>query len=1606
MATPIKFLPLGGINTDLSNQLMKSNLARFIKNLTYLVTDNQSADTAQGTEQGVMKPLQSPELYCPIQLPDGENYCIGTCTSKTSGNLFVFVWNGYENHTIFYVNGKKQQCQIVKIDKCFNFILDPRYFIHESAAWVEVITLIDPVSGLPLVKEDLYWTDGFNPMGYIRITDCVATNGFDDSLYPYFQGDYDRCDIFRMGLPTPKSCIDIKEVPVTYEPLETFQGIFSSANDPANNVILIAGINPSLPPYPTPQPLDQITVQTTTGITINYIVINTIAGIGGWFITVEGLVPPFAGTLSTITVSRLNNGNSNNLLFNTWQFRIMNTDVFGRPSIYGIISDMYIPGINDCLTLSASLPNCLDLTFDAGNPFINSIEIAWRNCNTDEWKTETTLFKYNGSNIGQWWNRGINPDINWDQNTNKITYRFCRNKQCDPIDPLTTNLLAPALPKTCQSLFPLNNLIATANNKDGFNPFSLELRKKITADIIPPTASNDLRNITIYVAIGNMDQQVMPRNGKFYYGGQMNGGLSTDLCDAKKQFFANPEQSGFCGILINGPSCISTQVYIDAFGNVVDDPTFDGYNLSPTHRTLQKFVFNNVPKGCYRFLITSPTTDPVRDSNYRTTSCPIWAVCPFSAATDYFLDFNNRTGIPSCELFIDVCNGDYDTLQKSEMLVICNMAAPFVYSQCGYFYESETNSTRWELLKIPQFDGFVSSIRTDANGFYWVYRRGDTSGATINFSAITYVNCLRAYGTKTLNFGSADMVFQDYFMSTFIVNPEPFKVYPCNVIHIRGRLVLGNTNVGISGAYVSLTRGSFSGYTDANGVFDVICHDDGSNENPYGVRNDRLVIDTGACSYTYANGQCIGAPNVQIISCSITTPGECRERNYYFNFAPFAYKQKRGLVSNGTYPLFVNGYDWLGRKTYSQPLGDIKIPSIIQTRSIAPSTVQINIDPSAIFPQDIRYLTFSIGEEVTMEKYLTWIVDRAELINNKGEIDIISPSQIRVYYQSLVEYNKVNNYNTTTAWQFIPQNESNPVTTDRVQFWINGDGTYFNSEVSSIVKYDQSGTFFTIDYTSELANLKPNALMRLIRPKSCNGNQVNYEVCKVVDVVNQKAQETQFILNAFDTYYVSRLIPVPAPVDPNASTISQIATTVNNVDGSVTTYEIPPASPTVLSLQAFGFTFEHPCPSNFWGQNADGTGCNNKGRLNSINPYEAEIIHQDQIAFGGALSDNGQLNYLQYFIPTNKHSFNIPNTGGIVYVSPKQGILLVITQFNNFTVGYGDTLVRTDSNGNILAPSGQNTFGNPNIQLSGNYGCQIWDKNTIRERDGLVHFLDTSRVAVLQHNFKDCEDISSNKTNPGRMSTILSWLAKKIAFVKEYNNDPRRISKKFFVSVINPVNNEWLLSDFILKGGDVSYVNEERDYNVEWPENMAFDMKASVWKGMYSPTPEYWGYLESELYGNQLFAFRKGLPYSFYSPVNTNYNTFFGVKCNRVFEFVMNLEMMKKFKPRSLEVYCKQSGYFADRIITEAGQESRILISQWKQGEYFYSAPFLKDMNTLVDPNNPAVVTDNPLFEGWPLYGTWVKVRLIGYPDFDDVYSALEGVQGFLIGESNSGIRQ
>jgi len=1518
MATEEKIFPYKGVNLNVHESLMAPDLARFIKNLVYEVTDASDASASRGAQTGVGKTLQSNSLYIEnLVLPDGYNQIIGAFGFKEEGQVFVMLYNERGNHMVYVLNGADQTFSIVKQGSVLNFQLSPEYFIHKSGCWLEVVYIEDPNTGKKIKRSFLIFTDGFNDQRQICVEDAIATNGFDPTQFPYFRGDFDPKIFINMGIATPVDCVEFSEKPRSDADL----------------------------------------------------------------------------------------GLDNNLSFNPWQFRVLAIDVWGRPTEHGIISDEYIPGINDCVSSSNSLSRCLTLKIKADNPLWDKLQVEFRTNNSEQWYLDQVLNLYDGSNLGPWWTRSRNPDIDFDPNSGMISYTFCRDKECNPVPQSETDRLENPMPRTSQAIQKINQFLTLWNNKERFAPMQKSLLDKFSFKITPPAKQNvDSRTITIYVPIWNealQNYQSVRKDGtNGYIWGDNNS--SHGGARAYSQFFQNIQQSGFLGYLLgNGNLAISTQVYVDAGGNIIDDPEFLGQNLSPSQFTMQKFVFNNVPSGVYIFRLASHLADPsAPDNNYTTTSTTVWGRCPFDKAS---LRVSPEQRAASQELIIDVCAGDYNTLEQTEILVIADLAAVHVEqvpgqltpisgfksinesykATSGYIYETRQNGFNqnpMELMSVTNPHAITSRI-TDHNGFYYF----STSSTHVSFEFRFANKC--GIGSFGQNEGNAGMRFSNHYIDEERqgTNVFPYGDYfttVCNRVLIKGRAFLSGQNIGIPNATIVLSRGGVT-TTDDNGDFTLVAHDEiDADSGQVIIRNDILIFANGICNYVSIDGGCIPDKNISIQPCS-----SCTLRQIIVSDFVAVYNIQRSLLSGGTYPMGVAKGDWLGRRGFVQDIGYITIPSIIESQAIGPSTVELVIDPTAIFDEDTEYISIFIGKETTMAQYLTWIVDRFELIDNTGNINTVSPTQIRIYYGSLNEYNKQNEFNTTTGWSFIAEGQNTPVVSDKVQFFLNGNGKFFDKSIIGLVKYDQAGEFFLIDYTPDLADLVANAMIRLIRPKVCTGNEPYYELCGVIKVTNGAAETDSIILNAFDTFYLSRQIPVPVPVTPTPQ-VQTVATstTSGNVTTTITSVPVPVA--TANALRIFGFRFEHDSPSNFWGK-----GSNNFGRVNLKNPFEAVIYNINACAISGTLSKNSQLNYLNYFDDANKVYFDINTLNGVVGVFTQNSIVLVVGQNDNFIVGFNDDIPVVNAQGQLTIPSGKNQFGNPQLSIGDRYGCRLFDKNTIDFRQGIVQFLDTSEMAVIRHNYSKGQPISD--------TSCAGYIRSKIASVNKFNLTAT--NKRYFHGSMDPAADSYILSDFIIRSA--SFLNKERGINVDVQESFSFNINTGALKGWWSATPEYYASLEGDFDDPQLFTFRNGQPWKHYSSgQDVKFGSIYGETVEPVFDVVCVIDNMKKKKPLAVAQYIIGGLFYCDLATSEAGQQTRMLISQWQQANYGWFAPFLCDLNTKADKNIADQTGKNKLFDGNILVGNWIRVRLVGSPASNNNYVELQGITVNVMAAEKSGL--
>lgn len=1488
------------LELDLSSDKITPEMSRFIKSLSFFKTDTSEVSNSGSGKAGNYHTLESTQVFdSGFVFPSGYNHYIGSYGNIDENEVLFQYYNDRGNHFIGRISADSQTVDMVYQGSCLNFQLNPEHFIHKGGAYLEVFRYNDPVTGEPRKRSYYNMTDGFNDMFFICIEDAIATSGYDATKFPYFINPHDKCLLIKAGVPKPRGCIKINEVP----------------ND-----------NPAI---------------------------------------------------------------QNNLRFNTWQFAVQYVDVYGRPSEWGDWSDIYIPGENDCISVSDLLPRCVDLTFDAGYPLVNIINVAFRNCNDLQWYQDTSLFLYTGSNFGDWWLRTRNPDLAYNPQTNEITYRFCKDKECNPISQTETNRTQNPIPRVVQTIAKTGKFLGVSNDLHGFFPFGDDTMKDISLTITKPTIDKSgLANIEIFVPILNAfngDQQPI----YIYQDNAVFGGLAVKqlvnqnflgddsvvpgLIDSYKQVFPGKEQTGFIGYLAgtgNPPiSTVSEQYYIEN-GEMIKVDGYDTFLYNK--RYFQKFTFNSITRGKYVFRVASHNV-PLTNKNFALTSTYTAGIFTFDkSSNDKPVALANKISDDK-ELVIDVCNESYSSLNENFVMAIYDLTNPQKdYDPIigpstwenqtrvarGYVYETaESDQVKIpvELLKVyfrKAGDGYeATSIMTDHNGFYFV--ADNNKDEIYQFDGYcgcgTYQN-LAGYRLP----GSAEVIDRDVALDQSTCTG--YNQMPCNRVLIKGKITLCGSNAPVPGIGVVYTRGG-TAVTDQDGAFTIIAHDNGNGALSPGLlygRTDKLFFSPVICPFTDCDGNCLPEYSISFNPCT----GDCEER--VIEVATFGVKaviSKRGLLSGGNYGVSIWGNDWLGRHGFAQVKKDLyfTMPTFIETKAFSPSTVTLNIPPSVTFPPWIEELSVGITQELSMGGiYISWIVDRVEFIDNTGKENNISPTQIKIYYASLNEYGIQNNFNTTTHWQFIAQ--ASPqinYTSDHVEFYMNGDGTFFPTLIRALVKYDQVGQYFLIDYDSALKDLKPYALIRLGRPLVCATKDVFYQLCGTIKVVNGKAQSNTIVLNAFDTYYKFRQIPIPVQINE---------TETDNV------------------IRTFGFPFEHHSPSDFWGDH-----CMNIGKINAANPYESEVIRENQTMLSGAISVNGQLNYLNYFDNALAVDFDSWDFGGITAAIPFVGGVYYICRFNSFIVGFNDNVLRINANGQLKVPSADSRFGNPEVKIGGNYGCSLFDKNTIREKDGLVEFLDSREGGLIQSNYGNDVMVSKADLSKNIIGGVDSWMRSRIKYIQQWNKT--HVNKKYFVGGIDPAARQYLLSIMTIRSND--FLNNERDPRFDKHETLSFDYLARIFRGFMPFTPQGYARMEGQSKDVQLFSFADKI-YTHYSTSDSKtYGTIYGQRVTRVVRVTAVLDDFQKKQFNNLTVMSKHL-YFCDLATTDSGQRTRILKAAYKQGDYYWGAPVLCNMDSPVDSNLPDRAALN-LMDGQKMYGTFLELRFIGNPDDDTTFTELNG---------------
>lgn len=1608
----------GGVNIDLDELRLPPDVATWIKDTTIGVNINANAAALAGSNAAIRTPSEGNVALTHPTYPSGTNYCIGTYSSEQTNKLFYFLYNTSNNHSVWQIDGNTGVVTKVYQNALLGFILDPQYFISEGRCTLETRSVIDPVTGLETQYQFLIFCYNANNQFFIEVLSSIATSSFSTTYFTATSAFYNPLELVHLGVSTPLSAIGLN-APTAYTP--------TGADLTMQNLLVRSG----------------------------------------------------------------------------WQFRVKFVDIFGRESEHGIISSQYITIVGGgCIQASNGLPRCLMLNFDAGNPLVNQIQIEFRKWVGDDragalatnWQVYEIINKYSTSSAVEWYARAYNPlfatsgsGVTFNLGTNTIAYTFCADKNQIPIDPAETSRTEPDLARMSNNVFSLNKRIGLANNVRGFQPIPQSEIDKVVFSVQPPASSPcdaaPLRTITFFAnlfrPVSNSTAIMRTSFGKVVFGdSDGNCGDVINSSFAMDQVFADQANAGFIVYIAGTPySCILQQGDYDLATNTWVWQGF-GSGIAFPHGAMLRGQIIGVP-ACKGVLRASSHHSKITDPNYQKTSTYVAGVCDIGEA----YGGDRRVGYasnPIKEIEFDCTTGDVNLINAGDPMFVILDLTNGQAALDGYLVESLGGTTPIEMNPIlfSSSSAFFTtndtygSFFTDHNGFYFAMAYSQRVYVNIWFDNcdihgfapyLAYV--MERYGiqhgdgtgTPTPHCYGAN----GYAFNTVYLYATSFGFPGGARRNITQQIATcADHNVGVPGVPVVMTKGAV-GITDTSGSVTLIAHNRYNYNTAYGAlplpiysgyvpdystspnNEDSLIFSQkGGCEWTACGGCTSSMADVVVayVAC-----GGSRNTTLTKLFVQVAGINILGVQSGGKYPCAWWAFDVIGRHNAPQVRqganGFVSVPNLndVGYQQFALSQIRVDIDSSFAINPGYTKMSFLVGANILFTDYFSWAADWVQPVDNSGVTNAVNPTGIRIYYGSLNEYNKQNNFSSNTGWEFITSGATNaaPVEGDIAQFIMNGDGSWLTSVISAPITYDSSGLFFTLDYLPELSGLMNGCLFRVIRPaQNQSGENVPlYEQSLTIPLVNGVPTGLSFVLPYFDSYLLQRLIPTPllkgqtGPISPGGlpapavtpavtppltpiPLIGTIQYTSSNNDptleqGGYSTSNINNKNGVVQfqlidSPTSFPFFFESPSAADTWGSHI---AC--RGRIGIPDPYEQQQRVGTEVALSDALGDRGTFNGLSYFESSNVQIFDRNTWGNITAISVEVSMMLVICDRDHFITFFNGSSVRVDANGNVITQNQNGIFMAPERKAGTNYGCGLTEINTIRKYAGVVHWLDTSGYLVT-HNFSSAD----SKTDE---SGYQGYLLNKIAVVNIANKTQDENGITFFHGGIDPKTMEYVLTTFNYPplSGAPSYLNTLTNINLAANETLKFDQYTCLFNSWASFTSEYYAPFPSYWLQKNFVSFKNGVPYIHHNSLANNvapppYANFYGTQCLPRITFVVNDEPERVKRFLWMEVYCRESvpvaGSFAsalflsDVITTEKLQSSRLLTPRWVRRDGYAAAEFLCDLLTPQDPNLPNTENANVILDGNPLNGRWIKISLVPQSPYAGTYFEVSGVKVFVNG--------
>lgn len=1451
------------LNTDTSYENLNKDESPFIKGLSVGINANEELGngtnnpTNEGQNVLVLTPTRSNKVVPKASLPLGINKNNGSFESITTQEFYYFNYNSNGNHGIYVLNGNTGQWSKIIEDKKLNFSDNPEHYISEHRVRIRV--RYDEKKNI--VEKYLTWTDGNVWQGWVNVIAATETNGFDVSLYPYWQlqpPHFDREELLQYAVRPPMYVPIIKKLPNTEEDLGRINQILDNAFQFCYQIIYTDGRQTTVSPYSVPSIVKTTDFLSNPDLLPKKVELELYAG----SCMVESINIYFRRI-----VYRKNEAGTDLLTWSDWYLY----DTINKYSNCGVNAESVI-----------------------GNKYWLR-KNAWEGFNYDSVKN-TIKYVFDNSKTAQ-----ITPQELFERLQDMPQLSVAMTDLGDSIAFANNREGYNNLP--CEITNKLSVNVSTEKTESCTLPF-----RKIRLYVYvgrergnSSTGDSPRTNFIWHSQVGYYDgEDKKVRFGSTYL--EAENFNSTNIVakinvDESKLFeldFADKE--GF-RVYLKG-----TPYYADAkWYQVKEDFTLSELNglidrsnpsdlefIKTTYQNLSFFVgvFDlEVPAG--RYIATLGRHNIDSSGDYRNTSTYILGVAnsrlasnvTYNASLSIFNPDNDvtvRTVKPdaivtnSKEIEIDCTNADVDVWGNGKDLfyVLC----PFIgrtsgrSTWCfieGYLKEDRKSNIGVELFPYELTKGTSRStgVVTDKNGFFFGYTwsRNNANQSDIRFNAI--VNCAAKSFEIPINEGDPPSSWKNKNIA-YLADFNSGSVGFANRVILKGKITDLLNTVGYSNISISIVNGDTT-FTNNKGEFTLIIH----NGEP--TPRVRFIYINAAGSFLITLKDCGVLPifnyNEALVPCKIVSERRYADINQAVVVQGGDYLS---LKSNASYISGIVVADLAGRQSFVNKTGQPLVTSFLQRNNTLPTYFSWNLLGSLGLnteqTKDIKWIGFYTSLASNYKGYTQWVGDKIEFIDDNGNVTT-TPSTavlVRITITSLLYANIQKNFTLLSTYQFA-QN-------DRIRVLDDGDNNLFdtttygegidveilgsnynqaainanlitppnNTVLSNTETVGSNPTTLYLNYDSRFDKLKDKTgfWIELYTPKENNDKLPFFEITwypvingEIAEYVGGGVSNPVYFypktgrLNYWDTYQIRRSINIP------------------NVGNKFIQH-----------------IFESPNITDSWGNKVS-----SGGRPNAINPYAQQMWYRDSIIRSDDFISSGSVNGLGTFRIENKKTFKGYQRGGIVFISCQFSVIFFGCENNFFVTDFNYNYIYANAQG-IQIANLDNNLGNPHQKVGSDFGISYDNTRTVIIEDKSIYWYDKKNEAFVESNYTSAKDISDLTDEKGRKYGIKSYLVKKTQFINNWNNTHSLDSIFDVLTGIDLVRKN-IFFTFRPRRKNTnkvsSYVNEVRNIKLDYQETIVYNIDTGRWTKFENFCPDGYGKLRGNESGVELISFFAGIPY-------------------------------------------------------------------------------------------------------------------------------------------------